>query len=310
MDAHFSRSSKPVALITGIRGFTGRYLADELRSMDYDVIGISHAPEVSDTCIYDIDLCDRSAVSRFIEIVEPTVVFHLAAISHVSHRDVDLIYNVNILGTRNLLEALASVPNKPDKIVLASSANIYGNADADLISESVSPNPANDYAVSKFAMEKMAQLWSDKLSIVITRPFNYTGVGQSEGFLIPKIVRQFQLRAPYIELGNLYVYRDFSDVRWVAKVYSQMIEVARPNEIYNICSGIGYGLYQIISMLEEIAGYQIEARVDSQFVRSNEVHRLVGDGKKLNQVIHDIPTLSFRSTLQWMYECGGAKSPI
>ena len=203
----------------------------------------------------------------------------------------------------NLLEAIAAASNAPRLVVLASSANVYGNADGGAITEDVKPAPANDYAVSKLAMEHMARLWADRLPIVMTRPFNYTGVGQSASFLIPKIVDHFRRRASDIELGNIRVWRDFSDVRSIAKAYVDLVERARPGAVFNLCSGRGYSLEEVLDLMSEIAGYRIRARVNPDYVRANEVQRLVGNGQRLAAVTDALPGIPFPETLRWMYSC-------
>ena len=104
---------------------------------------------------------------------------------------------------KNLKLKIRILKHPPACTIIASSANIYGNTTAGAISEKVPPNPANDYAVSKLAMEYLVRTYMNRLGIVITRPFNYTGVGQNSRFLIPKIVAHFVERRPQIELGNL-----------------------------------------------------------------------------------------------------------
>ncbi|HEX8789087.1 MAG TPA: NAD-dependent epimerase/dehydratase family protein, partial [Telluria sp.] len=141
------------ALITGLRGFTGYYLARELTAAGYQVFGTVLPGEETGPDIFTVDLCDRAAVAEVIAKVQPDVVAHLAGIAFVAHMNADQIYRVNVVGTRNLLEALAANAHKPSAVLLASSANIYGNADVALIDENVAPAPANDYAVSKLAME-------------------------------------------------------------------------------------------------------------------------------------------------------------
>jgi GDP-6-deoxy-D-talose 4-dehydrogenase len=297
--AILSNSARPVALVTGNLGFTGRYVSAELENAGYKVVGLSHESADGNTAV---DLCDREATIQAMAALNPDVVVHLAAIAFVAHGDVDAIYRTNIVGTRNLLEALASNGHRPRAVILASSANIYGNSDAPALTEDLPAAPANDYAVSKLAMEQMARLWADRLPIVMTRPFNYTGVGQSEKFLLPKIVSHFRRRAPVIELGNIHVARDFQDVRFVARVYRQLLDADAIGEVVNVCSGRAYTLNEVIGMMEDMAGYRIEVRVNPAFVRAHEVAKLVGSNQKLAKLIGPLEMISLQQTLQWMYE--------
>lgn len=289
------------ALITGLRGFTGCYMARELSDAGYHVHGTVLPGEPTGPDIFAVDLLDRASVAAAIEQVRPDVVVHLAGIAFVAHNDADQMYRVNVVGTRNLLEALAAGSHKPASVLLASSANIYGNADVAVIDENVRPSPANDYAVSKLAMEYMARLWMDKLPITIARPFNYTGVGQSDNFLLPKIVSHFRKEARRIELGNLAIARDFSDVRMVARSYRRLLAAAPAGEAFNVCSGQPQTLESLIDMMSEIAGYRIEVHVNPAFVRANEVLTLTGSNAKLAGVIGKIEPAPLRETLRWMY---------
>jgi len=275
-------------------------VARELEAAGYEVVGLSDRQDPSDTGSITANLLDRVAVHAAVAAVHPDVVLHLAAISFVAHGDVDEIYRVNVLGTRNLLDALASAPKSPRMVVLAS-ANVYGNTDVEPITEATPLAPENDYAVSKCAMEYMARLWMNKLPIVITRPFNYTGVGQSEQFLIPKIVAHFRRGERIIELGNTQVVRDFGDVRDVAATYAGLVRSMPVNGVFNICTGVGHSLGGVLDMMCEIAGYRMEVRVNPQFVRANEVARLVGSNAGIHHVLGAVTTRSLRETLAWMY---------
>jgi nucleoside-diphosphate-sugar epimerase len=291
----------PRALLTGCHGFTGRYVARELEAAGYEVIGLAHDGDPPEDGVLRANLLDRAALRRAITAARADVVVHLAAIAFVAHGDVDEIYRTNIVGTRNLLAALADADHAPRSVVLASSANIYGNAKVEPIDEDTPPAPANDYAVSKLAMEQMARLWLDRLPISIVRPFNYTGVGQSENFLIPKIVAHFRRGARIIELGNTDVARDFSDVRDVARAYA--LSVAKPagGMAINFCSGLAHSLDNVLAMMTNIAGYRIEVRVNPAFVRANEVKRLVGSNTRLRALTGFVPSIPLEETLRWMY---------
>ncbi len=290
------------ALVTGLTGFTGYYLAQQLRSAGYRVFGTAMPGTDTGPDLIAVDLTDRAGVAQMVEHVQPDVVAHLAAIAFVAHADAEQFYRVNVIGTRNLLEALAAQPRRPSAVLLVSSANVYGNASAGIITESVPAAPANDYAVSKLAMEYMARLWSDKLPIVIARPFNYTGVGQLEHFLLPKIVNHFRSRARHIELGNLDVARDFSDVRTVAAAYRRLLAACPAGETFNVCSGQAHTLRSVIDTVSQLAGYAIEVRVNPAFVRANDVLVLAGSNDKLRQAIGPIEAIPLADTLRWMLE--------
>lgn len=287
------------ALITGVNGFTGQYVSAAMVANGYEVYGFGNRP--STLANYSqLDLSDVSGLRALVARVRPSVVVHLAGLAFVVNRNAAAFYEINTVGTRNLLEALAQEADSLDCVLLASSANVYGNASEGTRHESDWPNPANDYAVSKLAMEHMARLWSDKLPIVITRPFNYTGIGQGIEFLLPKIVRHFRNREAVIELGNLDVHRDFSDVRAVASAYSRLLAACPSGQTVNVCSGRTYSLRQILEIAGKIAGYEIEVRTNPAYVRANEVRSLMGSADRLREIIGEWESPDIRTTLEWM----------
>lgn len=289
------------ALITGLEGFTGAYLEAELVAAGWEVFGVGmHNARRSN--YFQADLTDLTALSKVVTEVQPNTVAHLAGIAFVGYGDVNAFYQVNLIGTRNLLAALAEASTRPDCVLLASSANVYGNSAKGVLDETEAPNPANDYAVSKLAMEYMARLWRDKLPVVITRPFNYTGVGQSESFLLPKIVSHFRRRAGVIELGNLDVWRDFSDVRALALAYRRLLESCPVGETVNVCSGRTHSLREVLAIAETVTGHKMEVRVNPAFVRQNEVKSLCGDPAKLRRLIGEWDTPPLEETLRWMLD--------
>jgi len=292
-------------LITGAAGFTGRYVAAELVGAGHEVTGLVHpghgSTSVPGVQSHTVDLLDRDALRAVIAGLDPDAVLHLAAISFVAHGDADELYRTNVVGTRNLLDVLDGSGQPPRIVVLASSANIYGNTTVEPIHEDVPPAPANDYAVSKLAMEYLARLWADRLPIAITRPFNYTGVGQDARFLIPKIVDHFRRGERKIELGNTGVWRDFGDVRSVASYYRRLVEIAPAGAVVNLCSGVAHSLAEILDLMATIAGYEIDVQVNPAFVRANEVLRLVGSRQRLVETLGDEPAIPLINTLRWMY---------
>lgn len=294
-----SRSDAGRVLVTGCSGFTGHHVAQRLRASGYEVFD----PEALGRTF---DLTDPATLPPIIAEAQPDYVIHLAALSFVAHSDSSAFYRVNTLGTTNFLDALLVSKRPLRRVILASSANVYGNATADPITETTPPAPVNHYAVSKLAMEYMAATYADRLPLTITRPFNYTGVGQARQFLVPKLVEHFAERRPVIELGNLDVIREFSDVRAVAEAYARLLTVEAPPPVVNICSGVGRSLREILADLGELSGHRLEIRVNPAFVRANEVVRLVGSPERLRSSVGDLPFQDFRATLDWMLSaCGG-----
>lgn len=288
------------ALVTGLGGFTGHYMARELEAMGYQVVGLGQGLAEAEGH-HVVDLRDAQRLQSAVAEIQPQLVVHLAAIAFVAHGDISDIYTSNIVGTRNLLAALAACDTPPDRVLLASSANVYGNAGEATLDETCPARPENDYAVSKYAMELMARQWRDVLPMVIARPFNYTGVGQSPSFLLPKLVDHFARGAPRVALGNIDVYREFNDVRMVAEAYGRLLRSGKPGEVYNVCSGHAYSIQDVLAMLAELAGYSIAVDVNPAFVRANEVKRLVGSHQKLSATIGELRTIPLADTLAWMY---------
>ncbi|MDX9786209.1 MAG: GDP-mannose 4,6-dehydratase [Desulfobacterales bacterium] len=289
-------------LVTGAEGFTGKYVTAEMKAHGWKVWRTDAQEKPGSPEYRCVDLCHLESLCRIIDEIRPDTVIHLAAISFVGHGDANAFYRINLIGARNLLSALAACSHRPECVLLASSANIYGNAAEGVLDETTPPNPANDYAVSKLAMEFMARLWMDRLPVVLVRPFNYTGVGQAESFLLAKIAGHFRRRADVIELGNLDVWRDFSDVRAVARAYRRLVEVCPAGETVNICSGRTHSLREALSMAETIAGHRMRVEVSPALVRANEVTTLSGDPTRLRRLIGSWDTPALEETLRWMLE--------
>lgn len=292
------------ALITGAGGFTGYYLIRELAAKGYEPVGMGRGPRPSalpGIRYEQVDMLDADRLENVIRALRPSAVFHLAGMSHVTQGTPEAMYRINVVASRNLLAALAAGDAAPDFVLLASTANLYGNA-AGTVDEETPPAPLNDYAVSKLAMEYMASIWKGRLPLTVVRPFNYTGAGQSEAFLIPKLVRHFKERLPVIELGNTHVVRDFSDVRDVVSIYARLAEARAPWGPFNVCSGEGRALADILRTLADLTGHEPDIRVNPAFVRRNEVHTLIGSRARLESRIGPFDVIPFKETLRWMLE--------
>ncbi len=287
-------------LITGIDSFTGKYLSSYLEKLGYDVYGTSLFKE--DTKKYKCDITNKEDVLEVLKVVKPSFLIHLSGISYAAHGNSEDFYKVNTIGTTNILDSLIELNINPSKIILASSATIYGNQGLEVLDESLCPKPANHYGASKYAMEAMAKNYFTKLNIIITRPFNYTGVGQTDNFLIPKIVKHFKEKQKAIELGNLDVSREFNSIEFVCEVYKKLLECDSKSEVINIASNKGIKLLDVIDMMNDISDYKIEVKVNPVFVRKDEIKTLTGSAVKLFNMVGDVEQNKFKITLEKMYK--------
>ncbi|ORT71899.1 GDP-mannose 4,6-dehydratase [Pseudomonas mosselii] len=295
------RSDKTV-LITGLSGFTGAHLAHRLIADGWRIVGLGGRRLECEAEHLEADLNDTERLTEWVREVKPSHVIHLAALAHVTSSDALSYYRVNVLGTESLLTALQNSSVALEKVVIASSANIYGNALVSPIVENSEPRPMNHYALSKLAMEALVRKWFDRFPILVTRPFNYTGAGQSEAFVFAKIVAAFARRQAELKLGNLDVSRDLSDVCYVAEAYARLLECDAQGQFVNICSGRSVSLLQVIDAMAAIAGYRPQVRVDPAFVRADEVKELYGSPSKLYGLVGELEVPELHETLLSMYE--------
>ncbi|AIY64606.1 GDP-mannose 4,6-dehydratase [Pseudoalteromonas piratica] len=288
-------------LVTGASGFTGRHFIALAKARGHECVALSNSMRSAhdeELTLY-ANLTDKASLLRVLEGQRFDAVVHLAAISFVAHGDIDEIYTTNLLGTTNLIDAVNSISDNSIHFLIASSGNIYGNTQQLPITEENEFNPANDYAASKCAMEMALKVRSQSTKVTIVRPFNYTGLGQAEHFLIPKIVKAFKQNKDELELGNLDVSRDFSDVRDVVSAYLTLIEKGHQGT-FNVCCGRAVSLSQILAFCERVSGRKMKVAVNPDFVRSNEVKVLYGDDSKLRSVIGEYRKYGIEQTLEWM----------
>lgn len=274
---------KETVLITGIGGFTGAHLESMMAKIGYRVFGTTNSTALKQNH-YQCNILNKENLFKVVSIVKPRLVIHLAAISFVASKDVTALYNTNILGTLNLLECLDELKLDVKKVLLASSAAVYGNIEG-VLNESLCPKPVNHYGNSKLVMENMVASYYNKFEIIIARPFNYTGVGQNNSFLIPKIVDHFREKKNTIKLGNLHTFREYNNVSSFSDIYIKLLNSSFHSDKVNICSGTTYSIGEILSMLERITGHSLKVEVNPIFVRKNEIVELKGSTDKLFSVL-------------------------
>lgn len=289
-------------LVTGASGFTGHALCTALHQAGHEVIGVTHRSTPDAPWVHhSADLRDATAVNALFKKTRPTAVVHLAARSFVDDNDSLGFYDHNVIAATHLLDA--SRDHGVTRVIAASSANVYGVPAADdlPLSESAPTAPINHYGASKLAMEHMARTYNDDFALTITRPFNYTGVGQAAHFLVPKLAAHFAQKKALIELGNLDVARDYTGIDDVVRAYMMLLGCdAAAGETVNICSGRVYTLKQLLALFTELSGHTIEIKSQAHFVRRHDIALLSGDYSRLNRLCGWEPKQSIPDLLQSM----------
>lgn len=292
-------------LVTGGNSFIGVHLLTELKSQGHEVFGTIRSqhekmPPV-DVPIFVASLNEQAPWVDVMQKVRPDCVIHLAAVALVTHEDQAELYKTNVIGTEYVLKAIGEAPELKPHVILASTAGVYGNQSRPLLDEALEPKPANHYALSKLAMEYLARQYADLYPIRIIRPFNVVGPGQSDTFLVPKLVKHFMMNADEIQLGNLKPERDYIDVRDFVAVLSRLTQIVPPSlDIVNICSGVGTSVAQVAEWLADMTGHHPTLTVSPKFVRKNEVWRMVGDNRKVLDLVKYQLRYSVREALEWM----------
>jgi len=288
-------------LITGAGGFVGTYLIKELqKSSDFEIYGavFSATSDISSFLpsdhIIEGDLSDYNFASDLVKKSAPDVVYHLAALSVVgtSESKALSVMNTNTTISYNILEAVKNFsPNA--RFIAIASANVYGAVEdtSKPLDESLPLRPLNPYAVSKVSQEMLATMYclAYGLDVVIVRPFNHTGIGQTTDFVIPKLAQQFARIEkgeiePVIEVGNLDTVRDFTDVRDMVEAYTLAAKSAKSGKIYNLGSGTGHTIKEILDILQSLSPAKVEIKVKEELVRTADVPVLICDASKFNAI--------------------------
>ena len=318
-------------LITGITGFVGGHLTEHMLSArpDAEIFGLRRWSSSSDDVaglapvvrMIDGDVLDAPSLLRALQASRPDVIFHLAASSSVaSSWDTPIeMFQVNVMGTLHLLEAMRQL-DADATVVLACSAESYGLvAPAELpIREEQPFRPVSPYAVGKAAVDMLAFQYFQtfRLRTVRLRLFNHCGPRQSDRFVVSALARQVAeieagLRPPELQVGNLDAVRDFIDVRDVARAYVLAATAAQPGEAYNVASGRGRSIREVVDRLLNSTDAVVDVAFDAGRLRPTDVSTLVGDPSRFRRATGWEPVIPFEQTLldvlaQWRRRVRGA----
>ena len=285
------------ALVTGLTGFTGRYLDAHVRSLDYEVVGLGPSAE--------LDIRDADGVAASVRASRADVVFHLAAAPrHVDPAD---LYAVSVVGTRNLLDAVASLERPPAVLVVSSSA-IYGRTRPGRpVSERVQPRPLTHYGVAKLAQEEVALRYARAvgLRVVVARAFNLLGPGLPPDLACGAFARgiaEIERHGGPLMTGRLDSRRDFIDVRDAVRAYVLLAEQGRSGVAYNVCSGTAVSLRRCVEILSGLTASPITVQTDPARLQRHDLVEQVGDGRRLRRRTGWEPTTTIERSLADMLD--------
>ena len=302
-------------LITGTAGFVAGYFIEFLKEneIEYDILGLDIVDKLS--CDYPsykykrINLQDKELIKEVIENFKPDYILHLASISSVSeswsYPVESFVNNTNIF--LNIIESIREL-QLSTRILSVGSSEEYGNYPSDKmpLKEDYELKPCNPYSVARVSQEMLSKLYADNygLNIIMTRSFNHIGPRQNDKFVIPSFVKQL-LNAKTtgtlrIDVGNVEIVRDFLDVRDVVEAYHKILIEGKIGEIYNVCSGNGIKLKEIINIIAEQLSITPEIYVDKNRLRPTDNLIIVGDNTKLKSELNWQPKHSLVQTLKDM----------
>lgn len=298
--------------ITGIEGFVGHYLAQNLLDNGHQVGGSFIDTQAASDLIekyklYQVDLRRPEQIDKALKDFCPQAIFHLAAQSSpaLSFKNPQLTFEVNLIGTVNLLESVRGLKEKC-RLVLVSSCEVYGPTTGDKpLSETEPYNPISPYASSKVFQEMTCLQYSRtyNLEIIVARPFPHTGPGQPATFALPSFARQIAgiekgRQEPVITVGNLAARRDISDVRDVVQAYRLLAEKGRPGETYNVSSGQAVSMEEFLKLMLKMSTASIKTETDPSLLRPADVPLLWGDPSKLKAETGWNPSYQIKDTLE------------
>ena len=303
-------------LVTGAGGFVGGHLVELVRqeapATSLHGVVQPHGSLAWSTSqgarIHEADLDDPAAAAAVIQEVRPDGIVHLAGQSSVQQSWLDPggTLRTNVLGIVHLLDAARAASLRPAVLVVGSAEEYGPVGEAELpIREDAPLRPASPYAVSKVAQGALARLYGPAggMRVVLTRTFHHTGPGRGEAFAESSFARQIAeiehgLRPAVIEVGNLDAVRDFCDVRDVVRAYLLLLENGEPGQAYNVCSGRGLRIREVLDLLLASSSARVEVRVDKERLRPADVPAQVGDPSRLRAATAWEPRIPIAETLR------------